>query len=61
MFRLIGLSKPHIMYMTGGDALRTDVESLSVVPAEEPDEGQLLGLIEVSENHTSSLVSIYPI
>ncbi len=41
MFKLIGQAKPHIMYLTGGDELMPEVESLSVLPVLEEEEGNL--------------------
>ena len=39
VFQLVGQAKPHIMYLTGGDDLMPDVESLAVVPHIEEEEG----------------------
>ena len=39
MFQLRGAAKPHIMYLEGGETLLPDVESLSVLPVTEEDEG----------------------
>ena len=39
VFVLKGQSKPHIMYLTGGDPLMPEVESLSVLPVLEPEDG----------------------
>ncbi len=41
VFKLIGQAKPHIMYLTGGDELMPEVESLSVLPVLEEEEGNL--------------------
>ena len=39
VFRVIGESKSHIMYIGGGEPLTPEVESLSVLPPEEAEEG----------------------
>ena len=38
VFQLVGQAKPHIMYLTGGDDLMPDIESLAVVPVIEDEE-----------------------
>ena len=39
---MIGQSKPHIMYMGGGDPLTPPIESLAALPPEEQEEGEEL-------------------
>jgi hypothetical protein len=41
IFRLRGRAKKNTTYLEGGDDIQPDVESLSVVPDAEFDEGQL--------------------
>ena len=36
----MGQAKAHIMYLTGGDDLTPEVESLSIVPRVEEEEGR---------------------
>lgn len=47
-FQVIGQSKEHIMYVTGGQLMKPDVESLLPSVQVEPDEGMssLIGLIK---------------
>ena len=43
-FIIKGEAKPHIMYLTGGDDLLPDIESLAVVPVEELEEGECVAM-----------------
>ena len=38
VFQLVGQAKPHIMYLTGGNDLMPNIESLAVVPVIEDEE-----------------------
>ena len=45
-FRVIGESKPHIMYILGGDTLQPPVQSLAVQPPTlDADGGELWGIL----------------
>ena len=39
VFMLRGQAKSHIMYLSGGDDLRPDVQSLAVLPSPQQDDG----------------------
>ena len=41
VFQVVGQSKLHIMYISGGEPLTPEVESLAALPAEEMEEGKL--------------------
>ncbi len=56
MFKLIGQAKPHIMYLTGGDELMPEVESLSVLPVLEEEEGN----VELETATVSTLSTAVP-
>ena len=55
-FQILGQAKPHIMYMSGGDDLRSGIESLAVMPASPEETGKNVKI--VTRNDFYEIVNI---